>query len=282
LLASGGFSTPIASRRRGRASCRPAPARSNNARLDFYDRLVDGLIARGITPWLCLYHWDLPQALQDQAAGSTAISPTNSPTTRASWRGGSGDRVKHWAMFNEPNIHALFGYGVGDHAPGPDRPAEHAGRDASPESGARPRGAGAARGTRRPSPRHGARLRRRGRPPIATRIAAPPSGSTRVERRLSRSAVQGRLSGGWSPTTPRAADRRRRSASDSAADRFPGLNYYGPMPMSPMRRKACSARGSAPCRPARALPRSAGRSTPAGSPKTLIRLRDATAIRKST
>jgi beta-glucosidase len=34
--------------------------------LDFYDRLVDGLIARGIAPWLCIYHWDLPQALQDQ------------------------------------------------------------------------------------------------------------------------------------------------------------------------------------------------------------------------
>jgi beta-glucosidase len=86
--------------------------------LDFYDRLVDRLITRGITPWLCLYHWDLPQALQDRGGwlerdiGERFADYARVVATRL------GDRVKHWAMFNEPNIHALFGHGVGNHAPG--------------------------------------------------------------------------------------------------------------------------------------------------------------------
>jgi len=86
--------------------------------LDFYDRLVDGLLARNIAPWLCLYHWDLPQTLQDQG-GWLRRDNTDHFTEYALVVGRRlGDRVKHWAMFNEPNIHALFGYGMGGHAPG--------------------------------------------------------------------------------------------------------------------------------------------------------------------
>jgi beta-glucosidase len=86
--------------------------------LDFYGRLVDGLITRGITPWLCLYHWDLPQALQDQGGWlKRDIADKFADYARIVARR-LGDRVKHWAMFNEPNIHALFGYGMGGHAPG--------------------------------------------------------------------------------------------------------------------------------------------------------------------
>jgi beta-glucosidase len=86
--------------------------------LDFYDRLVDGLLGRGITPWLCLYHWDLPQALQDDGGWlKRDIAPKFGNYARAVARR-LGDRVKHWAMFNEPNIHALFGHGLGSHAPG--------------------------------------------------------------------------------------------------------------------------------------------------------------------
>ncbi len=86
--------------------------------LDFYDRLVDGLVARGIAPWLCLYHWDLPQALQDQGGWfNRDIAEKFSDYARVVVRR-LGDRVKNWATFNEPNIHALFGYGFGDHAPG--------------------------------------------------------------------------------------------------------------------------------------------------------------------
>jgi beta-glucosidase len=86
--------------------------------LDFYDRLVDGLIAAGVTPWLCLYHWDLPQALQDKGGWlhrdiAGKFGDYASVVARR-----LSDRVKHWATFNEPNIHALFGHGVGSHAPG--------------------------------------------------------------------------------------------------------------------------------------------------------------------
>ena len=83
----------------------------------FYDRLVYGLITRGITPWLCLYHWDLPQALQDQGGWlGSAVSLMLPITALVAHR--LGDRVKHCAIFNEPNIHALLGYGMGGHAPG--------------------------------------------------------------------------------------------------------------------------------------------------------------------
>jgi beta-glucosidase len=86
--------------------------------LAFYDRLVDGLMQRGVAPWLCLYHWDLPQALQDQGGWlNRDICEKFADYARIAGQR-LGDRVKHWAMFNEPNIHALFGYGMGSHAPG--------------------------------------------------------------------------------------------------------------------------------------------------------------------
>lgn len=90
----------------------------NPAGLDFYDRLVDKLLARGILPMACLYHWDLPQALQDRGGwhnrdmagwfADYAVATVNK----------LGDRVKPWAMLNEPSVHAIFGHGFGNHAPG--------------------------------------------------------------------------------------------------------------------------------------------------------------------
>ena len=75
-------------------------------------------IAHGITPWLCLYHWDLPQALQEKGGWvNRDIAEKFADYGRVVARR-LGDRVKHWAMFNEPNVHALFGYGMGGHAPG--------------------------------------------------------------------------------------------------------------------------------------------------------------------
>ncbi len=86
--------------------------------LDFYDRLVDGLITRGITPWLCLYHWDLPQTLQDRGGWVNRDIAGQFAEYAAIVARRLGDRVKHWAMFNEANVHALLGYGTGGHAPG--------------------------------------------------------------------------------------------------------------------------------------------------------------------
>jgi beta-glucosidase len=86
--------------------------------LDFYDRLVDGLLARGVAPWLCLYHWDLPQTLQDQGGWlQRDIAEKFADYARVVTKR-LGDRVLHWTMFNEANVHALFGHGIGSHAPG--------------------------------------------------------------------------------------------------------------------------------------------------------------------
>ncbi len=86
--------------------------------LDFYDRLVDALVARGIAPWLCLYHWDLPQALQDQGGWLNRDTGEKFADYARVVAKRLGDRVKHWVTFNEANVHALFGHGVGTHAPG--------------------------------------------------------------------------------------------------------------------------------------------------------------------
>jgi len=86
--------------------------------LDFYDRLVDGLLDAGIRPMACLYHWDLPQPLEDKGGwqGREVIQPFADYAAIVADR--LADRVKDWMMLNEPNVVAIFGYGVGDHAPG--------------------------------------------------------------------------------------------------------------------------------------------------------------------
>ncbi|THG34972.1 beta-glucosidase [Glaciibacter flavus] len=91
---------------------------ANEAGLAFYDRLVDGLIARGIRPIATLYHWDLPQALED-AGGWTERSTAEAFADYARIMGERlGDRVEVWTTLNEPWCSAYLGYGVGIHAPG--------------------------------------------------------------------------------------------------------------------------------------------------------------------
>jgi beta-glucosidase len=90
----------------------------NELGLDFYDRLVDGLVARGISPIVTLYHWDLPQALQDVggwADRDTAHHFTDYATTVTDRL---GDRVSHWLTLNEPWVAAFVGNLEGRHAPG--------------------------------------------------------------------------------------------------------------------------------------------------------------------
>jgi beta-glucosidase len=91
---------------------------ANERGLDFYDRLVDALLAARIEPWLCLYHWDLPQSLDD-LGGWTVRDAADWFADYASLVARRyGDRVKRFATFNEPSVFALFGYGFGDSAPG--------------------------------------------------------------------------------------------------------------------------------------------------------------------
>lgn len=91
---------------------------ANPKGLAFYDRLVDAVLESGMEPWLCLYHWDLPQALQDKGGWANRdivgwFTDYAEIMTRA-----LGDRVPRICTFNEPNIFALIGYMLGRHAPG--------------------------------------------------------------------------------------------------------------------------------------------------------------------
>lgn len=86
--------------------------------LDFYDRLTDALLARNIQPWPCLFHWDLPQALQDRGGWTNRDIAKWFADYALIVAGRIGDRAKHWSMLNEPSVVAIFGHGFGSHAPG--------------------------------------------------------------------------------------------------------------------------------------------------------------------
>ena len=92
--------------------------RVNQAGLDFYDRLVDDLLANGLDPYVTLYHWDLPQVLEDRGgwpARETVEAFTEYAEVVVSRL---GDRVRHWITQNEPWVASWLGYGLGVHAPG--------------------------------------------------------------------------------------------------------------------------------------------------------------------
>jgi beta-glucosidase len=96
---------------------------ANQAGLDFYRRLADELLGRGVEPWLTLYHWDLPQELED-AGGWPARETAERFAEYAAIVGDAlGDRVRHWTTLNEPFCAALLGYAAGVHAPGRRAPA---------------------------------------------------------------------------------------------------------------------------------------------------------------
>jgi len=95
-----------------------------NARgLDYYDRLVDALLAEEITPFVGLYHWDMPQALQDRYGGFAGRECTDLFADYAALVVRRlGDRVKHWITINEPWEHAVLGHLLAYHAPGRRNP----------------------------------------------------------------------------------------------------------------------------------------------------------------
>ena len=91
---------------------------ANEAGLDFYDRLIDGVMEAGIEPWLCLYHWDLPQALDDRGGWTSRDCAGWFADYTALVARRYGDRVKRWATFNEFAVFTLFGYAMDWGAPG--------------------------------------------------------------------------------------------------------------------------------------------------------------------
>ncbi len=90
----------------------------NQAGIDYYNRLIDHMLSLGITPWVTLYHWDLPSSLEIKGGW------TNRDVVE--WFGdyvaccvrNFGDRVKHWMVLNEPMVFTGAGYFLGIHAPG--------------------------------------------------------------------------------------------------------------------------------------------------------------------
>ncbi|MFJ4979225.1 GH1 family beta-glucosidase [Streptomyces coeruleorubidus] len=91
---------------------------ANAAGLDFYDRLVDELLASGISPAATLYHWDLPQALEDRGGWRVRETAERFAEYAGVAAARLGDRVDRWITLNEPFCSAFVGYAAGAHAPG--------------------------------------------------------------------------------------------------------------------------------------------------------------------
>ncbi|ANF32391.1 beta-galactosidase [Leifsonia xyli] len=91
---------------------------ANRAGLDFYRRLAESLRERGITPWATLYHWDLPQALEDRGGWLDRDTAKRFADYTALVAEELGDVVTDWITLNEPWCSAFLGYASGHHAPG--------------------------------------------------------------------------------------------------------------------------------------------------------------------
>ena len=101
----------------------PAGSGAINRRgLDFYQRLVDELLAAGIEPWPTLYHWDLPQQAEDLGGWPNRDTAYRFADYAAAVHAALGDRVRRWTTVNEPWCAAFAGYASGEHAPGRQEP----------------------------------------------------------------------------------------------------------------------------------------------------------------
>ena len=141
---------------------------ANEKGLAFYDRLIDTLLANGQEPMVTLYHWDLPQALEDDGGWLNRDTVDRFAEYAAIVGERFADRVAHWIPVNEPNVASILGYGLGMHAPGKALLFDCPARRPPPAPGPRPR---------RPSScaRPG---RRRSGAPTTTRRSGPPATTT--------------------------------------------------------------------------------------------------------
>src|SRR5215213_5817151 len=96
----------------------PDGRRREQRGFDHYDRLLDALLERGIEPVVTLYHWDLPQALEEEGGWRNRDTAARFADFAADCYSAFGDRVKWWLTINEPWIVGLLGYLHGLHAPG--------------------------------------------------------------------------------------------------------------------------------------------------------------------
>ncbi|PPH09859.1 beta-glucosidase [Rathayibacter sp. AY1C1] len=100
------------------ARVKPGDRAVNPEGLDFYSRLVDELLGAGVLPWLTLYHWDLPQAVEETGGWANRDTAERFRDYAEAVYESLGDRVQHWTTFNEPFCSTLLSYGAGVHAPG--------------------------------------------------------------------------------------------------------------------------------------------------------------------
>ena len=91
---------------------------ANAKGLAFYDRLIDALLEAGVQPMVTLYHWDLPQALEDDGGWLNRETIDRFAEYAGIVGDAFADRVEHWIPINEPNVVTTLGYGIGEHAPG--------------------------------------------------------------------------------------------------------------------------------------------------------------------
>ncbi|KAF2464657.1 beta-glucosidase [Lindgomyces ingoldianus] len=92
----------------------------NEEGIKYYSDLIDELLANGITPFVTLFHWDIPQTLEDRYLGmlnQERYTPDFLRYARLCFSR-FGDRIKHWITYNEPGVYTLAGYAAGVHAPG--------------------------------------------------------------------------------------------------------------------------------------------------------------------
>lgn len=92
--------------------------RLNPAGVAYYDRLIDGLLEAGIAPYVTLYHWDLPQELQDKGGWYSRETSERFADYAEKAVAAIGDRVRHWTTLNEPWTFGWFGHAYGEDAPG--------------------------------------------------------------------------------------------------------------------------------------------------------------------
>ncbi|MPV37512.1 GH1 family beta-glucosidase [Georgenia subflava] len=106
------------------ARVRPDDGPTNAAGLAFYSRLVDELLENGIDPWLTLYHWDLPQALQEKGGWTHRDTAYRFAEYAVAVHEALGDRVRSWITLNEPWCSSFLAHAAGEHAPGRTEPTE--------------------------------------------------------------------------------------------------------------------------------------------------------------
>src|SRR6187402_2717809 len=105
------------------ARVRPDGGAVNAKGIDFYSRLVDELLDKNVLPWLTLYHWDLPQALEDKGGWGNRDTAFLFQDYALSVHDALGDRVTNWTTLNEPWCASFLSYIGGEHAPGRQEPA---------------------------------------------------------------------------------------------------------------------------------------------------------------